>query len=666
MYFYFGFNKGKRHLSIQKLQFINRKEQFINLVWTLLGQSSIIVSMIKTQIFNHKQIDNMIQSIFKIKGIAVLLLLITMSSCDFFNGNGTSPTSTPKPKYSFEDDFFLEMRKENGILAFRNMKHLDQVYETLMKRNTKYLNEDSSEEEEVKEEMPYLAAFEKFTGVTTARQAANKRMAIYDEKGSEGKEKLEGHPFTDEVLATLFNKKNCIKVGCTYVYNPTYGGKQYAVTKNDDKLLADLVKMEPQSIDELLPRHPRAYRVISNANALSDAEFEEVFVGGCFPEGSRGGNSGGGPGDPGSTSSSCSNDISAFTITPNPPSLSDYTFTVTTVNPAYTYEWEYQENNNTVTLTGANASVSFQETRNYNVTLIVSNAAGQEIETCNKSVTVVGDCTLDVLSMRGAVQINDIVGSPGQITVMFNRSSIQAILNPGINISDVVFTVNGQQTTVTAANGYTMTYTAPCDGPVNISYTINYDNSGTPCPSISGTKTHTITTTSCCLFAATHTAGGSNQYLEMTFSNDKKISYRFCQIEKTFFPNKKGSKLMADMKYRTKNNQGNWVKKKKQKLKITFGGDVYGATGSGANAGCACQIPIPLSGEPSPSTESNIKRFSYAHNMKFQNKKVSVKQLSNSGNDGSWNVRFEAVGTNANTGALKIQVPQVVNGQNCN
>lgn len=605
----------------------------------------------------------MTQSILKFKGIVVFFLLITMSSCDFFNGNGTTPTPTPEPKYSFKDDFFLDMRKENGILAFRNMKHLDQVYEALMERNNKYLSDDNSEEE-VEEEMPYLAAFEKFTGVATARQAANKRIAIYDERGSEGK--LEGHPFTDEVLATLFNKDNCIKVGCTYIYNPTYGGKQYAVTKNDDKLLADLVKMEPQNIDKLLPRHPRAYRAISNANALADRDLEEIFVGGCFPQGpsTGGGTSGGGTSNPGGVSSNCSATISAFTITPNPPSLSDYTFTVSSVNATYTYEWQYQENNNTVTLTGASVSVSFQETRNYNVTLIVSNSDGQEIETCDKSVTVVGDCTLDVLSVKGAVQINDIIGSPGQVSVTFNRPSIQAILNPGIDISDVVFTINGQQTTVTAANGYTMTYTAICDGVVDVFYTINYNNSGTPCPSITGTKTHNITSTSCCAYEATHTAGGSTSYSEQTF-NDKKILYRFCHMEKTFFPNKKGSKLIAEMKYRTKHN-GNWKKKNKKKLKITFNGDVYGAAGSGSSAGCACQIPIPLSGEPSPSKQSSNKRFHYSHNMKFKNKKVTVKQLSNSGNDGSWTVQFEAVGTSANTGPLRIKVPQVVNGQNCN
>lgn len=611
----------------------------------------------------------MIQSIFKIKGIAVFLLLITMSSCDFFNGNGTNPTPTPEPKYSFKDDFFLDMRKENGILAFRNMKHLEQVYEVLMKRNEKYLSEDKSEEE-VEEEMPYLAAFEKFTGIATARQAANKRIAIYEERGSEGK--LEGHPFTDEVMAALFNRDNCIKVGCTYVYNPTYGGNQYAVTKNDDKLLADLVKMAPENIAKLLPRHPNANKVFSSQNFSSEEELEEIFVGGCFPQGpstggggtSGTGNSAGGTSNPGGIASNCSNNISAFTITQNLPSLSDYTFTVNAVDPTYTYEWQYQENNNTVTLSGASASVSFQSTGNYNVTLIVSNSDGQEIETCNKSVYVAADCTFDMLTAKSAIQITDIIGSPGQISVTFNRPSIQAVLNPSINISDVVFTINGQQTTVTAADGYTMSYTAPCDGEITVNYTINYDNSGTSCPPIVDDKKHNITTTSCCALEATHTAGGSNSYSEKIF-NDKKIFYRFCHRKKTFFFNKKGSKLIAEMKYRTKHNN-KWKKKNKQKLKITFNGDVYGEAGSGSNTGCACQIPIPLSGEPSPSKQSSNKRYHYSHDMKFKNKRVSVKQLQNSGNDGSWTVSFEAVGTSANTGPLRIQVPQVVNGLNCN
>ena len=580
----------------------------------------------------------------------MLLIMGVFSSCDFFSGNNNS---TPTSKFSFEEDYFKDIRKENGMLVFKNLEHLETVYETLTQRSETFdTGEDIGEDEEVVEELPYIAAFEKEMGIRSARQLANERILKIETSGRD--EPLIGHPFEDEILAAIFNEKNCCKVGCTYVYNPIFGGKQYAITESDHELLEDVLAMDINKLDESINEHPSSHRIASNPLDYNETEIDRLFAG-CNLQPSTGstssGNTTGNTNGSNTGNTQCSSNISAFTAINNIPSLSDYNFTVNHITSGYTYKWTYQENNNTVTLNGPSVSASFQATGGYLVTLNVLDANSAVVETCSKTITVLSDCDSYAVQIGNAIKIEDILGGAGQIKVYFQSSIISSLLNQGISIDYIIFSVNGQQDTVNSQSGYTTNFTLPCDGDFSVGYTVSYKNSGTACQDITGSKNYTITSNSCCVYEASHLPSGLNQYVPYSHGTQQ-ILYRFCIETKKFIPrNYHGSRLIAQMKYRTKNNNGKWVKKYKRKLKISFNGSVYKEN----NNGCACSLELKLTDEAEPSKESNIKRFSFTHKMIYPNFKVTAKQM-NQNLDGSWNVRFQAVGTSTIVNPV-IKVP---------
>lgn len=563
----------------------------------------------------------MIFSKLKLKTLIKLILITCfLQSCsDSLDAEKETTNPLVQKLNSRTSSMDYNIIAENGMLVFHDLDDFKEVYKNLQNMHNEFLEEESyyeTEEEDVEEtdnlieEYEHLAYFEKQYAYTSMRSHVNEEAFEYIKGAGREINTSPGYDVSDVIQATLFNSNGLLKIGGAYVYAKDYG-KIYVVINDDFDALRELETLPQEELNYINVNKDISKNAFTNQQFINSGLSDIVCF---FPGGINSGGSGSGSGSGGT--STCDPQAN-FTITPNPLG-GQITVQVSNNVPGAQYNWSFTNSGTTNTASGPSAIHTFTTSGNQEITLTAT--INGDTYSCVKTTYVLSACdrrraTLATLG----VNVNQVLGSPGQVQLSLpNLSNI--LLN---SIDQITWNIGGQTLTGSSVN-----YTAPCLGTANGTVIISFNDN---CLDYSYNFDVDVDSNECCPDEAFHTTNinhSSYTWRSYTHNNNTyAISYRHKQVPKYFFLQGTGTHICADIKHWKWNNNQSTFKKSKERLKISFSGNIYDKD----NTNCECRVPRSIN---KSKTKNNRKTLSLTNN--YEADVLRIKDTD------TWNVTYSS------------------------